>query len=274
MSPNGTANGYRTAESSASRVVNDEFPQNWVPFSDKPAYTRRKLQMIYHELKINDTIDLVIYDKNPGVGGVWFVNTYPELSCDVPYHIYTFLFEPNPNWSHFLGPGAEIQDYIQRTTRKWNLDKDIQFNSQVKSTVWNNESGKWNIEIDQLGSLQHDEADILVNASGRDSKYTLPEIEGLSDFKGKLVHTSKWDHDYDWTDRNIAFIGNGSSDIQCVTRLQPKAKSLVNFVRSPTWISSNFLAEKTPNGLNFAYTEEQKKESRSPRRLTSNIEGS
>ncbi|KAJ5083738.1 hypothetical protein N7456_013165 [Penicillium angulare] len=275
MSSTGTANGYDTAESSASRVLNGEFPHNWVPFSDKPAYTRRKLRMvcigagfagltlahkIYHELQLNDSIDLVIYEKNPEVGGVWFENTYPGLSCDVPCHVYNFLFEPNPNWSHFLAPGAEIQDYIQRTTKKWNLDKDIQFNSKVKSTVWDDESGKWKIEIDQLGSLEHDEADILVNASGRNSKYTLPDIEGLSDFKGKIVHTSKWDHDYDWTDKNVAVIGNGSSGIQCVTSLQPKAKSLVSFVRTPTWISSNFLAEKTPNGLNFAYTEEQKKE--------------
>lgn len=67
------------------------------------------------------------------------------------------------------------------------------------------------------------------------------------------------DHDYDWANKRVAVIGNGSSGIQCVAAMQPEVKHLVNFVRNPTWVSVNFCAEKTHNGSNFKYTEEQKK---------------
>lgn len=91
-----------------------------------------------------------------------------SLATKIDIHLdaYTFLFEPNPDWSHFYAPGPEIEEYIQRTTRKWNLDKDIQFNTRVTKTVWDDETGKWMVEVDQGGTIMHDEADILVNAAG------------------------------------------------------------------------------------------------------------
>ena len=89
-----------------------------------------------------------------------------ETKIDVHLDAYTFLFEPNPTWSQFYAPGPEIEDYIQRTTKKWNLDKDVQFNTRVTETVWDEELGKWKVVVDQNGTITHDEADILVNASG------------------------------------------------------------------------------------------------------------
>ncbi|KAJ5197351.1 hypothetical protein N7449_007830 [Penicillium cf. viridicatum] len=270
LTSNGFKNGSASLPTSATRVANGETPPNWIPCVEQPAYARRKLKIICigagysgltlahkidHELKLGDFVDLKIYEKNPQVGGTWFENTYPGVACDIPAHAYTFLFEPNPNWSHFYAPGPEIEEYIQRTTRKWSLDKDIQFNTRVTETVWDDEVGKWKVEVDQGGTIMHDEADILVNASGKTS---WPDIEGLSSFKGKLLHTSIWDNTYDWSDKRVAVIGNGSSGIQCVAAMQPKVAQLVNFVRNPTWVSVNFCAEKTQNGGNFRYTEEEK----------------
>ncbi|KAJ6185558.1 hypothetical protein N7519_006859 [Penicillium mononematosum] len=258
---------------SATRVANGETPPNWIPCAEQPVYARRKLRLICigagysgltlahkidHELKLGDFVELKIYEKNPEVGGTWFENTYPGVACDIPAHAYTFLFEPNPNWSHFYAPGPEIEEYIKRTTRKWKLDKDIQFNARVTETVWDDELGKWKVEVDQAGTIIHDEADILVNASGFLNKTSWPDIEGLSSFKGKLLHTSTWDNTYDWSNKRVAVIGNGSSGIQCVAAMQPKVAQLVNFVRTPTWVSVNFCAEKTRDGGNFSYTEEEK----------------
>ena len=56
--------------------------------------------------------DWVIYEKGDSVGGTWRENTYPGLSCDVPSHIYSYAFEPNPDWSHRFSPGAEIRAYF------------------------------------------------------------------------------------------------------------------------------------------------------------------
>ncbi|OQE07669.1 hypothetical protein PENVUL_c012G10383 [Penicillium vulpinum] len=273
-----TSNGLQNGSSlptSATRVANGETPSNWMPCADQPAYAQRKLRIICigagysgltlahkidHELKLGDFVELKIYEKNPEVGGTWFENTYPGVACDIPAHAYTFLFEPNPNWSHFYAPGPEIEEYIQRTTKKWKLDKDIQFNTRVTETVWNDELGKWKVEVNQDDTIMHDEADILVNASGFLNKTNWPNIEGLSSFKGKLLHTSAWDNTYDWSNKRVAVIGNGSSGIQCVAAMQPKVAQLVNFVRNPTWVSVNFCTEKTRDGSNFSYTEEEKKQ--------------
>lgn len=97
--------------------------------------------------------------------------------ADFDLDCYTFLFEPNPNWSAFYAPGPEIEQYIQRTVKKWNLDRNVQFKSRVLETIWDDNEGKWKIQVDQAGTIKHDEADILVNATGflrLDSDLMLP----------------------------------------------------------------------------------------------------
>jgi len=79
---------------------------------------------------------------------------------------YTFLFEANPDWSKFYPPGPEIEAYIKRTAKKYNLDKHVSFNSRILETIWDDEVGKWKIKIDVNGSVKEDEADILVNGAG------------------------------------------------------------------------------------------------------------
>jgi cation diffusion facilitator CzcD-associated flavoprotein CzcO len=107
----------------------------------------------------------------------------------------------------FYSPASEIEAYIKRTVKKYNLDKPVKFNSKVLETVWDEETGKWKIKVEVDGKIQEDEADILVNGAGflksvtqdydlakanLNSKWKWPQIPGLFDFKGKLVHTAKW----------------------------------------------------------------------------------
>ena len=79
---------------------------------------------------------------------------------------YVFRFEPNPDWSHFYVSGGEIKDYVQRTVQKWGLDEHVELNSKVIESVWDEESGKWKVKIDQNGVIKEDEADVLVNGIG------------------------------------------------------------------------------------------------------------
>ncbi|KIY00979.1 uncharacterized protein Z520_03645 [Fonsecaea multimorphosa CBS 102226] len=249
-------------------------PTNSVPLLDQAMFTPRKLRLvcigagfsgltlaykIKHELRLEHEFDLQIYDKNSDVGGTWYENRYPGVACDTPAHTYVFQFEPNPNWSSFYAGGAEIWRYIKDTAIKYDLLPFVSLRSKVTDSTWNEEAGKWKLRISQDGTTIEDECDILINASGILNKWFWPKIEGLKDFRGKLLHTAHWDKSYDWTGKKIAVIGNGSSAIQIVPQLQPKAQLLVNFMRSPTWISANFLNEFTPEGANFKYTEEEKK---------------
>ncbi|KAJ5370220.1 uncharacterized protein N7496_006312 [Penicillium cataractarum] len=251
-------------------------PANWVSILEQPLFTPRKLRLvcigagfsglilahkIKHELKMDDMIDLQIYEKNPEIGGTWFENRYPGAACDVPAHVYVFPFEPNPNWSSFYVHGPEIWQYMKDTAVKWGLEKFVSFNSRVNETVWDDEVGKWKIKVDYSGNTISDECDVLVNASGFLNKWSWPTIEGLEDFKGKRLHTAAWDESYDWTGKRVAIIGNGSSAIQLLPEIQRTAKEVVNYIRNPTWIATNYLQEFAENGK-FVYTEEKKKELR------------
>ncbi|GAB1726616.1 hypothetical protein NU195Hw_g8309t1 [Hortaea werneckii] len=253
-------------------------PSNWVPVKEEPLYSKRPLKIICigagfsgltlaykikHEHKLDNIFDLVVYEKNAEVGGTWYENRYPGAACDIPAHAYTFPFEPNPDWSHFYAPAPEIETYIKRTTRKWNLDEKVQFNSKVLSAHWDQNNGKWNLELEQAGARKHESCDILVNACGFLNKWKWPaSIDGLFDFKGKLMHTANWDESYDWEGKRVAVIGNGSSGIQAVAAMAPKTTRLVNYVRNPTWVSINFLAQHAKDGHNFAYSEQDKQKFR------------
>ncbi|KIW84896.1 hypothetical protein Z517_00284 [Fonsecaea pedrosoi CBS 271.37] len=247
---------------------------NWVPLLDTPVLTRRKLRIvcigagfsgltlahkIQHELKLEDVIDLQIYEKNADVGGTWYENTYPGAACDIPAHAYTFLFEPNPDWTQFYPAQPEIHAYIKATVAKYNLDKHVTLKSRILETIWDDEVGQWKIKVDTNGAIQEDNADILINGTGFLNKWKWPAIPGLHDFKGKLVHSANWDKDYSWEGKKVAVIGNGSSGIQIVPAMQPKVSKLVTYIRNPSWISINFCADKTIDGKNFTYTEEQRK---------------
>ncbi|CZR63758.1 related to monooxigenase [Phialocephala subalpina] len=261
---------------------------------EQPILTRRKLKIvcvgagfsgltlahkIQHEHKLENDIYLTIYEKNADIGGTWYENTYPGAACDIPSReqcqnrfvrqkadcrqdAYAFLFEPNPDWSKFYSPAPEIHAYIKRTAEKYNLTKNVQLNSKVLETVWDDEVGKWKIKVEINGRVEEDEAHILVNGSGFLNKWKWPKIQGLEDFKGKLVHSANWDDTYNWEGKKVAVIGNGSSGLQVVPAMEPKVAKLTNYVRGPTWISINFCADKARDGKNFEYSEGEKKQFR------------
>ncbi|KAL4984189.1 hypothetical protein BDW68DRAFT_167552 [Aspergillus falconensis] len=215
---------------------------------------------VKHERRL-EYVDFTVYEKNPEVGGTWYENVYPGVGCDIPIHSYIFYFNPNPNWSQCYAKGPEIQQYILDTTEKYGLREKVQFNTRVISSIWNEGEGKWELKLQRGEEVFDDKADVLINGSGVLNDWKLPHIEGIDTFQGKLLHTAKWDPSYDWTDKRIAVIGNGSSGLQVVPALQPKASKIVNYIRNPTWVSTNLAGDITKDhrGTNFAYTEEEKK---------------
>ncbi|TRX93704.1 hypothetical protein FHL15_005380 [Xylaria flabelliformis] len=246
------ANGFHDSETC---------PPNWVPIdAAKFALTPRKLRVVcvgagisgltlahYIKYKRNfaDYIDLTLYDKNHEVGGTWVEHTYPGLRCDAPSHVYVFPFEPNHTWSEFYSSGEEIQKYIERTADKYGLREYIKLNSRMLESVWDAVSGKWKLKINRQGRIIEDECDILISAVG-------------------------WlkDKSYDYSGKKVAVIGNGSTGIQIFTEVAKKAAKTVNFIRHPTWVTSNIAAQFTPNGHNFPYSEQQMQEfTQSPKKF-------
>ena len=188
--------------------------------------------------------DLVILEKAATLGGTWRDNTYPGLSCDVPSHLYTYTFEPNPEWSHLFSPGDEIQRYFAQVARKHGIEELIRYNREVVSARF--DRGRWVI-IAKDGSTET--ADIVIAATGVLHHPVLPDIEGRESFAGAAFHSARWDHAVPLEGRRIGIIGTGSTAAQIVPALVDKVARLSLFQRTPQWILP--LA-------NPAYTEEEK----------------
>ncbi|KAH9205896.1 putative monooxygenase [Leptodontidium sp. 2 PMI_412] len=208
-------------------------------------------------------VDLQIYEKNEGVGGTWLENKYPGCACDIPAHNYQFSWAPNPRWTQFYASAPEILKYLQDTTRKFDLEKHMNFRHKVTQAKWDEVSGLWNLAIldESTGRVIEDSCHILINGSGFLNHWRWPEIPGLHSFEGDLMHTASWKDGTNFKDKRVGVIGNGSSGIQVLVSLYPEVKTMTTFIRSSTWVTTSFAQQFAgPDGANFDYTEEQKAE--------------
>jgi cation diffusion facilitator CzcD-associated flavoprotein CzcO len=186
--------------------------------------------------------ELTLFEKNSHFGGTWYENTYPGAACDIPSHLYTFSWDPNPKWSHYFAHGAEIQKYFEGFAERHGSHKYMKLNTKVVEAEWNEREGKWHIVLqDQMsGEKREDWAHVLVNGGGFLNNWKYPDIEGLHDFKGPILHSAHWDHSVEFEGKTIGVIWNGSSAVQIVPQLQKLVKHMDVFMRSSTWISPPF----------------------------------
>jgi cation diffusion facilitator CzcD-associated flavoprotein CzcO len=175
--------------------------------------------------------DFTIVEKGADVGGVWYWNHYPGLTCDVPSQLYQFSFAPKPDWSKVFAPGGEIQRYLREVVERFDLDDRIRLNAEVISAVFIDPT--WHIETADGARF---EADFLIAATGVLHHPFTPDIPGLNTFGGDVVHTARWDDRIATRDRRIAVIGTGSTGVQIVSALQRDAGHIKHFVRTPQWV--------------------------------------
>jgi len=175
--------------------------------------------------------DYVIYEKAETLGGTWRENTYPGLACDVPAHLYTYSFEPNPNWSHVFAPGPEIQAYFENVAKKYGVMDSIRFNEEITSCEFIN--GRWQIRT--KGGLT-DQADVVIAASGVLHHPNLPNIPGLDTFRGACFHSAKWDHSVPLDGKRVGVIGTGSTAIQITSALVDRVAKFKLFQRTAQWV--------------------------------------
>ncbi|KAM0077588.1 hypothetical protein ACKRZS_009925 [Fusarium odoratissimum] len=188
-------------------------------------------------------IDLTVYEMNEETSGVWWLNRYPGLACDIPSYCYQFSFAPNPYWSSLYAPGAEIRAYMQDIAERYGANRFIKTCHQVTSATWDSENKVWRLTVknNKTGETFQDTANILVSAKGGLNQIAWPQIKGLKQFAGKLMHSGAWDESYDLKNKRVGVIGNGSSAIQIVPAIQPLEGIKVScFARSPTWIIPAF----------------------------------
>jgi cation diffusion facilitator CzcD-associated flavoprotein CzcO len=176
--------------------------------------------------------DFVILERAASVGGTWRDNTYPGCACDIPSHLYSFSFAPNPDWSHSFSRQPEIWRYVEDVTEEHGLRRHLAFGTEVIRADWEPAPARWRLRTSR-GELT---ADVLICASGPLSEPSLPDIPGLADFSGAVFHSSRWNHDLDLVGKRVAVVGTGASSIQIVPEIQPVVQRLVLFQRTPAWV--------------------------------------
>ena len=176
--------------------------------------------------------DLVLLERAADLGGTWRDNSYPGAACDVPSHLYSFSFAPNPGWSRSFSPQPEIWAYLRRVAAEEGVTGKIRFGEEVTSARWDPAARLWRVETTG-GALT---ARFLVSAAGPLSDPMIPDLPGLGTFAGAVFHSATWDHDYDLAGRSVAVIGTGASAIQFVPRIQALASQVTVFQRTPPWI--------------------------------------
>ncbi|MGP3753043.1 flavin-containing monooxygenase [Streptomyces sp. IBSNAI001] len=177
--------------------------------------------------------DFLVLERAAAVGGTWRDNSYPGCACDVPSHLYSFSFAPNPDWPRTFSGQQHIRAYLEHVADTFGLRPHIRLNHEVTVMRWDNDELHWVIEAANGSTVT---ADAVVSATGPLSDPKLPDIPGLAEFPGKVFHSAQWDHDYDLSGKRVAVIGTGASAIQIVPEIQPKAGRLTLFQRTPPWV--------------------------------------
>ena len=181
--------------------------------------------------------DVLLLEKGRDVGGVWRENTYPGAACDIPSHLYSFSFEPNPHWSRTYSPQAEILDYLRHCADKYGVRDKIRFGCEVVSAAFDDASSLWRVEwVDPPGQSHTSHARVLVSAVGLLSRPLMPALPGLATFAGPVFHSAKWDHAVSLKGQRVAVIGTGASAIQFVPEIARDVAHLSVFQRTAPYI--------------------------------------
>ena len=177
--------------------------------------------------------DLLIIERSDGVGGTWRQNSYPGAACDIQSHLYSFSFAPNRAWTRTYAYQPEILAYLEKVADDFDLRRHLMLSTSVRRLVWDEDALQWDVELSGGATVM---ADVIVSAVGLFGEVRYPDIDGVSDFAGHLMHTSPWDADVDLTGKRVAVIGTGASGVQVVPELATTATQLTVFQRTPPWM--------------------------------------
>jgi cation diffusion facilitator CzcD-associated flavoprotein CzcO len=185
-------------------------------------------------LKQSGIEDFTILERATQVGGTWRDNTYPGITCDIPSALYSYSFEPNPNWSRFFAPQDDILKYLEHCVEKYDLRRHIRFSTEVAGASFDDHTGLWSVRTGDGATLT---ARVVISGSGHAlSKPVLPDIPGRDRFRGKTMHSARWDHGYSLKGKSVAVVGTGASAIQIVPSIAGDVGRMHVFQRTASWV--------------------------------------
>ena len=185
-------------------------------------------------------IGFTIIERNAGVGGTWWQNTYPGARVDVGNHFYCYSFEPSDHWTQFFAEQPELQRYFQEVMDSHGIAEHVRFETEVIAAAWDEATASWSVTVrDRDGDLSTLRARAVISAVGQLNRPYTPTIAGQDRFSGPAFHSAEWDHDVDLTGKRVAMIGAGASGFQIAPAIADKVAQLNVFQRTAQWMFPN-----------------------------------
>ena len=178
-----------------------------------------------------------VFETGSGVGGTWYWNRYPGARFDSESYTYGFSFSDELlqewNWSEHFAAQPETLQYLNHVADKFDLRRDIRFNSRVATAAFRETDRHWDVALD---TGEHFAARFLITAIGPLSADTLPRLPGVESFRGQSFHTYRWPHEpVDFAGKRVAVIGTGATGVQIIQTIAPHVSQLTVFQRTPNW---------------------------------------
>lgn len=185
-------------------------------------------------------IPFEIIEKNAGVGGAWYENSYPGCRVDVASHFYSYSFERNNDFTQYYTRQPELQSYFRKTMAENGIGAHVRWNTEVTRAEWDEEAARWRVTLASPdGTVQSRAASVLISGVGVLNRPLIPDIAGLDRFDGPVFHSAQWDHSVDLRGKRVALVGAGASGFQIGPAIVDEVASLVVFQRTPQWMAPN-----------------------------------
>ncbi|MCA1444360.1 NAD(P)/FAD-dependent oxidoreductase [Ensifer sp. IC4062] len=180
-------------------------------------------------------ISYIQIEKQDSTGGVWHSHHYPGCGVDTPGHLYSYTFASG-DWSKFFPLQKEIDDYFNRVARDFGIENSIRYGTECLVTRYDEESLTWHSRLRlPNGSEETLVTNVVLSAVGGFTTPKWPNVSGLRDFDGPVMHTSEWDSEVALDGKRVAVIGNGASAMQVVPAIADRVGALTIFQRSRQW---------------------------------------
>ena len=205
-----------------------------------------------HKLRDQLGLSVRVYEAAPDVGGTWYWNRYPGARCDIESVHYSYSFseelQQDWEWSERFAGQPEILRYLNHVADRFNLRKDIAFDTRVTSMVWDDDASLWRVGT-ELGDTVT--ARYVISGAGNLSVPKTPEFDGVESFRGQVYLTGNWlDENVDFTGQRVAIIGTGSSGIQAISEIAKTAGQLTVFQRTPNYATPIVNGPADPDEVN------------------------
>jgi 4-hydroxyacetophenone monooxygenase len=183
-------------------------------------------------------VPYVLYDRRSEIGGTWSIHKYPEIRVDTLSITYEFSFEDEYPWREYFARGEEVRSYLEFIVEKYGVRDHVRLDHDLEDARFDEEDSTWHLTFcGPDGAAVERNVNAVVSAAGVFSKRKLPDIAGIEDFEGTILHPTEWPPDLDVGGKRVAVFGNGSTGVQLLAPVSEEAEHVSVFQRTPQWIA-------------------------------------